>query len=381
LLTALGGGIGGLAGGPGGSIAGHGLGNSIATWLGMGAYKVGSNTLLTNPVASMHSSGETIRVNHREYIGDVITSATPGAFSSTLYPLNPGLFGSYPWLSGIAQQFQEYTIKGMIYEFVSTSGDAIASSNTALGSVMMATQYRASATPFANKITMLNEFFSTDGKPSTNFCHPIECDPKENPFNVQYIRGSTPGAGEDIKMYDLGVFTIATIGSQGTSVNIGELWCSYDIELRKPQVADVTNLYGETAHYYNGGASTAANLGTIYTKRFDSIGLAITPSTITFPTGSLGSYYVTYWYPFSTAITPSAPTVVNGSIPPDWAGGTNTTEYNTVAAGVNVGFTSYLVQIVNPEVACVITQTGIVIAPAGTVFIDLVVTQVAFGFA
>jgi len=380
LLSALGGGAGAMLAGPAGAAAGHGLGNSIATWLGMGSYKISRNSLLTNGVPQMHTGGESIVVRHREYLSDVITSANVGQFAIESFALNPGLDTSFPWLSGIAQQYQEYTWKGLIFEYVSTSGSTVIGAGS-LGSIEMATQYRSTAAPFTNKVTMLNEHFSTDGKPSIDFCHPVECDPAENPFNIQYVRGAAVPIGEDPKMYDLGTFSIASVGSPAASVNVGELWVSYEVELRKPQVADVVNLYGESAHYVNAAASTTSNLGTngLALAKFDSIGLKFTGTTVTLPIGALGSYYFTLWYPGSTAFQPTLPLVINGSLLAIF-NGANQTEFTQVAStGTPAGFLAFVVTILNPEINCVVSVSGAVIT--GPTAVEIVCSQLNFGFA
>jgi len=328
----------------------------------------------------MHTGGESIVVRHREYLSDVVTSATVGQFAIESFALNPGLDTSFPWLSGIAQQYQEYTWKGLIFEYVSTSGSTVIGAGS-LGSIEMATQYRSTAAPFTNKVTMLNEHFSTDGKPSIDFCHPVECDPAENPFNIQYVRGAAVPVGEDQKMYDLGTFSIASVGSPAASVNVGELWVSYEVELRKPQVADVVNLYGESAHYVNALASSTNNLGQpgLALVKFDSIGLKFTGSTVTLPIGALGSYYFTLWYPGSSGtFTPNNPTVTNGVLLPIF-NGTNATEYTSTTTASPAGFEAFVVSIINPEIACVITVATLVIT--GTTTCEIVCSQLNFGFA
>jgi hypothetical protein len=39
----------------------------------------------------------------------------------------------FPWLSNIAQNFESYKLRGLVFEFKSMSGDALTSTNTALG--------------------------------------------------------------------------------------------------------------------------------------------------------------------------------------------------------------------------------------------------------
>lgn len=318
-LRGAGAGIGYAVGSPG---AGYNAGANFSKFLGFGDYKVESNSIVERAakgIPVMHSSNMSTVVRHREYLGDVITSSTIGAFRQTPYSINPGLITTFPWLSQVAQQYQEYSFKGLVFEFISTSGNALNSTNTALGTVMMATQYRSTAPPFLNKVALLNEYYSTDAKPSENCMHAVECDPKENPFNIQYVRNTALVAGEDEKMYDLGTFVMATTGFQAASVNVGELWISYEVELKKPQLTNWTGI--SSAHYvFNGTYTASTGFGNLPASMiYDNIGLQVDylNRIITFPVGFQGSVNIVLVY--GTTVTAAnvgvTPTVTSGVVP------------------------------------------------------------------
>jgi len=301
---------GGVLGGPSGASAGFSLANHVSNWLGLGDYAVRNNSLVTKPIPSMHKASQSVVVRHREYIGDVLSSSIANAFKSVSYPLNPGLATSFPWLSSIAQNYQEYTFKGAIYEFHSASADAIASStNTTLGTVQMVTLYRNSIA-FTSKQQVLNEFFANDAKPSEDFVHPVECDPNENPFKVQYVRGGPIPSGEDLKMYDLGTFYICSSGVQGTSVNLGELWVTYEVELKKPVMLGIAggDVYGPYAHYNTTPITASPIYG--WVRVADNIGLTnpINTSQIWFPNGTNATYMITM-LAYGVSATCAAPTL------------------------------------------------------------------------
>jgi len=69
---------------------------------------------------------------------------------------------------------------GMVFEFVSTSANALNSTNTALGQVICATNYNSSAAIYANIAEALNSEFSTCTKPSESVMHMIECAPAQS---------------------------------------------------------------------------------------------------------------------------------------------------------------------------------------------------------
>jgi len=204
---------------------------------GKGDYTM-TNTMwnASQQVPMMHSSKETMTLRHREYIGDVVMNGP--TFVQTTYPINPGLATTFPYLSSVAECFQEYRFKGLVFEYKSTSATALTSgTNTAMGSIMLAASYRADAPAFINKQQLLNEMWSVDIVPSACGVLPIECAPAENPLSKQYVRTAGIVSG-DVKMYDLATVTVATQGGQSGQSNIvGELWASYEIELSKPQLA------------------------------------------------------------------------------------------------------------------------------------------------
>jgi hypothetical protein len=224
--------------------------------LGWGDYEINRNSLMPgSQVPTMHGSKDSVRIKHREYISDVSTSVL---FQTQTFPINPGLGQSFPWLCNVADSFQEYDICGMVYEFVPTSSEVISGTNAAMGSVSMACQYRADLGPFTSKLAMLNSEFSVDGKPSEPLMFPIECDPKEKPLDVQYIRTGQLGTGLDVKFFDLGVVTLATVGSQA-AYTCGELWVTYDIILYKPTGAVASTADQLVFAATTVGAPTTAN--------------------------------------------------------------------------------------------------------------------------
>lgn len=229
--------------GLGGAKVGEKLGSYlhyIGKIFGSGDYvtssaQVKSNVLVNEgQIPQFGASSNQVRIKHREYLGDVITSGTAGAFQLTEYAINPGLLSSFPWLSQVCgASFQQYRINGMVFEFRSMSADALNSTNTALGSVVMATDYDSKDASFTTKQQMENTEFGVSCKPSSCMIHAIECARTQTSVSELYIRSAAVPSGADIRLYDMGRFSIATTGFQGTSVNCGELWVSYDISLFK----------------------------------------------------------------------------------------------------------------------------------------------------
>lgn len=212
--------------------------------LGKGDYVAGPehvdrNSLLmprqANSVPFMHSDQGMVRVCHREYIGDITTSVLPVRREYVIQPSNGALF---PWLANFARSFEQYRLMGMVIEYVATSGNAVSSTNAALGSISMATQYNLRTAPFPNKRSLLNHYFSVSGAPSTNLSHPIECKDMYDPYKSYYIRTEAQlqvGAWDE-RLSDYGMFQLITQGSQAIYTG-GELWVTYDVMLFKPRLA------------------------------------------------------------------------------------------------------------------------------------------------
>lgn len=309
----VGGKIGGFFGNPTlGSGIGSWLGQGIGKIFGSGAYKLSKNSLwsTSDQCPVMHSTSESIILRHREYICDVNSSV---GFVTTEFPINPGLVQTFPFLSTIAANFQEYNFRGLVFEFKSTSADALNSTNTALGTVAMAVQYRANATSFTTKQQLLNEMWSADAKPATSFFMPVECAPAECPMDIQYVRTGALSSADDIKFYDLGKLSLATVGSQAASV-VGELWASYEIALRKPILGGSIGVDANSMSVFRTGVgATTAALGTDTAYGSNSIGAVFSASnTISFPVGLSGKYVFNVgWY--GATGTWAAPTITSYS--------------------------------------------------------------------
>jgi hypothetical protein len=304
-----------------GGVLGKQAGKLFHKITGLGDYKVTSNTLLKP--ASMDSlpaftrAGQATRILHREYIMDVITSATAGAFKIETFPIQPALPLTFPWLANIAANFDEYELNGMIFEFKSNSYDALASTNTASGTVIMTTQYNVLALNFVNKQQMEQYDFTCSSKPSVDLIHPIECARGQTPINVLSTRVQDVKEG-DLRLYDFGNFNIATVGMQGSAVNVGELWVSYDVSLYKPRLG--VSIYAPVDMWYLGpldhiafDTPTASIWGTNPTLDVSSnMGTTLSPAAsptgqqrITFPSSFTG--YATIILKYTYSAQPAAP--------------------------------------------------------------------------
>lgn len=297
-----------------GSIVSKGLGYLIS---GFGDYKVNENTLMTGGldppqvVNAVDQGGVIIR--HREYLKDILASIN---FSIEEFPLNPGLVQTFPWLSNVAQHFEQYKFRGVLFEFKTLSSDTVLSSATssALGSVIMSTQYNALLPPFPDKFTMENYEFANSSKPSISFLHPVECMRGQTTLTELYVRGSDAPDGSDKRLYDLGNFYIATVGMQAASGVAGELWVTYEIELYKPKIASPLNIDELYDHWYLSTSATNTNPFTaaVHDEHSTFTGAAAT-NTYTFPKQLTDGLFLVFWHILgtSTLIAPPSITITN----------------------------------------------------------------------
>jgi len=191
-----------------------------------------------------------IIITHREFITDIQPSSD---FVKLEYPLNPGLFQVTPWLADLASQYEEYECRAMVFEYKSLCSDTTSVANTlGLGSVIMATNYNPLNNPFVDKRTMENYEYASSKKPTQSNIHVIDVKRSSTPIaGLKWVRSALPPPNADIRLYDMGTFTIATQGQPSTVLNgiIGELWVAYEFEFFKPKY--VTSLGSNllTDHY------------------------------------------------------------------------------------------------------------------------------------
>jgi hypothetical protein len=325
----------------------------------------------------MHTNDQTVVVRHKEFLCEVTSSTTFNIVRS--FTINPGSSTTFPWLSRIANSYQQYKLRGLVFHYLPSSGSATGS-NTALGTVMMQTSYRSSDTAPTTKVEMLNEYWSSESVPSETFAHPLECNPAENPFNVQYIRGTDVPvpAGDSPLLYDLGTTHLAVSGQQASGVVLGDLWVTYEVELKKPIISsNVTSSTFLYTTYANTSPTFASPFATTSTSA-GNIVLGLSGRAITFPAAAFGEFWIIIRYlpavTFTNASTAGAVSVTNATrvaFSP-----TLDRIEDTVAAAGTINGVTYGIRIVKfqRELAAVVTLP-LASASSGTLSqVDLTVT-------
>jgi len=229
-LGAAGQSLGALAGG----MAGTALGMRIT---GRGAYATNSLFQGSMGVAQFAGSGDetgALHINHTEYVQDVLGTSE---FTNNAYPINPGDPALFPWLSQIACNYDEYEFSGLVFHYRSVTGDVVTSTSQ-LGTVILVTNYNSGAAPFTSKQSMMDYDGASRVKISEDLISGVECDRSKLSMGGSLfvaLNGTVP-PGQDLKTYYHGLFQIATNACSSTG-QIGELWVSYKVTLRKPKAA------------------------------------------------------------------------------------------------------------------------------------------------
>lgn len=213
----------------------------------------------------MRSLGNgSIVVLHKEYIRDIPQTNN---FTSNPFTINPGLENTFPWLSQIADAYEEYRIRGCVFTFKTTTTPYNQEQKSlGLGTVMLAAQYNVNNPVFTNKRDLENYTGSQSASPLVSQQMVVQ---PTGPLKTLYIRtGNVNDANYDPRMYDFARFEIATTGmtpSNGTpgtvNENIGELWVTYEIELIKPRFRPGQ---GKTDHYTLVAGGANANVTGTY---------------------------------------------------------------------------------------------------------------------
>jgi len=243
------------------------LANRGAGWLssliGAGSYRsshrqVKANSLYNNvaePPPSVMAGGDHQPFRRREKVLDVWSS---NAFQHQQIVFQPGLVASFPWLNICAKAFQRYKIRGAVVEFLH-SVEPYGGGNVN-GRVVLSTRYDLSANPPSSVNEAENSFFAEPGTPCENILMAIECAPETRPVNVLNVRTGDLPSTANAQFFDHCIIDVCNQGQTDGTIQIGEIWISYDVEMEMPISETITgvDVGGLVAYSSSGTAMTAA---------------------------------------------------------------------------------------------------------------------------
>jgi len=170
---------------------------------------------------------DSVRVVHSELLYD-LSQVSGDLFSNLGITIQPGLQGSFPWLSSLAALYETYKFHSLSYEYVTRVG------TTTSGSIMLGCDYDSNDN-IANNEQILSQYQGTvedaiwkDIKWHANIT-------SMNQGMRKYVRVAPLVGVTDIKTYDVGLFQAAVVSSSVSTSTVGKLWVHYDIELFTPQ--------------------------------------------------------------------------------------------------------------------------------------------------
>jgi hypothetical protein len=378
LFEGVGRAVGRFFGGAQGRTFGGNLGKGVSRYVGFGDYGLigggQNNPTLAGP--NFAGNGRVI-VSHREYLSDVVGST---AWSVSSYSVNPGLAATFPWFSKLASNFEQYRLLGCVFEYRTTSANALNSTNTALGTVIMAADYDSLDNAFQNKQQMEAYEGAVSTAPSYSAACGIECKSNQTTLTKQYVRVGAIPSGADIRMYDMANFQIATVGMQAAAT-IGELWVSYRVELLKPKLATPVGQQLPAARFtFAATSNNSFVLSTVVASATNVLAISITANAVTLAANQPGRYIIWYTVDAGTSYTSGGSlTLTNlssvGSFPSS-TGSSSTSQFtagNTTTSFVQAG----CAEVTNP--ASVATWTFGLPTIVGTCYGNLNVMQIPSG--
>lgn len=281
-------------------------------------------------------SRDTCRIVHRELV-DSVVGTVAFTVAKTL-ALNPGLAASFPWLSVMAQGWEQYRFRKLKYCYYTRTGSNVP------GSVMLAPDYDAAdAAPASEQIASAFQDVAEDAPWKDIDCTLTQLS-MAGGQSRKFTRSGALAANLDVKSYDSGNMHVCTV--DGTAVNWGKLWVEYDIDFFVPQLPPTGQLALVGGQFTGATAQTAANpFGTAPTADAQNAGLTMSAaSVLTF--GSAGTFVVGVRY-IGTVITAipnptaaSGATIVSGGADFSAAATSATQEIgvNVTAPGATLAF-------------------------------------------
>lgn len=356
---------------------GRWLGSGIGSIFGSGDYTLAGSppayNVLQNggQIPKFSSTHQTNIVCHREYLGD-ITGTT--AFTNLAYPLNPGMAQTFPWLSSVAQNYQQYKFHGLVFEFRSLITDFVTSG--APGVVVMATNYNADQAAYSTKQEMENTEFAVAVKPTLNLMHAVECAVDLTSTPIKYVREGTVPSAQDLRLYDQGKFQFAT--QANPTQTLGELWVSYCVEFFKPELPNDTGGNAYSAHLYRTGVDATHQLGATASLLSGNLNVtAQTATSFTFDTFVGNRYLVSINWTSNTPGLVVVPTIALTSTTPLQIFVNDST--SQISTPFGVGATSSDMSVVIAFIAGASSTTLSLTGGTffGTTNVDVVATQIS----
>lgn len=222
--------------------------------------------------------------NRLESLGAIVGTTTGFSLAGS-FPVNPGLPGTFPWLSGPAVAFNLYRFRSLKIRYMN-------STNTTNTGVVVIAYNPDPNDPAPTNLAQI-ENFDIRVRVSTWKDDWVEVPREELSRLPKYLVRNSIVPGE-IATYDVGSIYVVCSGNASSVNTVGELWLEYEIELFSPIVgtgaapkARGNSIYSGVMQNITTGVPTAITFPTIIDN---ALGLTNTAGTFTGITGALMVY-------------------------------------------------------------------------------------------
>jgi hypothetical protein len=237
-------------------------------------------------ITSKKGRGAGTVVTHRELItGSVVGSTTFSILPANVFPLNPGMSSTFPLLSGIAKNYEEYRWRYVRFLWVPIAP------TSAQGDIILIQEYDANAPQPTTEVDAVNHAGTMMCNIWKDCAATFNGPALHSTGTRRYVR-TTAMAG-DPKTYDAGVLYLGVNNTADGTTKIGKLFVEYSVELFVPRNPSIQgSLPTSTAIWLNSNSQsivTATPTALVYNTAFSSNSLGITlgadTKTFTIPPG------------------------------------------------------------------------------------------------
>ena len=229
-------------------IAASNITSGVSNYIGRGMYSGGGskrNGLISGSASTMprmrnlNDETGTLVVSHRERLSDVFAPADSG-FHQDVFTVSPGIEKTFPWLSQIAANYEEYELMQCVFEYDGHSLVGINDTLEVQGSLCMATQMNVKDKAFRDRHEMERFPHASKCAQHGSMAHGVECDPRKiTGDGHRYIRMGGLAKDEDARDFDHAKFTLGQYNTPTElfGKEIGQLFVFYTVKLIKPKIS------------------------------------------------------------------------------------------------------------------------------------------------
>lgn len=196
------------------------------------------------------------RIVHREYLNECRPTTTFPAGNwttgATSFGINPGVSTTFPWLSRLAPNFEEYRFRKLRFVYVPRCATATN------GAIYTGIDYDSSdAAP--QSISELMSFKGSSQSPIWSELALALNQADASFLKKRFVRSGALVSGVDVTLYDVGRAYIVGLELGGLET-CGDIYVEYDVELFTPQFSIAAFAQQNSAKVNSGGTVTPTSI-------------------------------------------------------------------------------------------------------------------------